>query len=73
LLDKIRDLGKENAIQQDTHTKSLLADEVRVLIKENPYKENGSKFEGSNACCFLPQDAYNEALQAFLKLIEAKE
>jgi hypothetical protein len=61
------------AAVQDYRTKSILADEVRALIKENPYKENGSKFEGSNACCFLPQDAYNEALQAVLKLIEAKE
>jgi hypothetical protein len=47
------------AIQQDAHTKSLIADEVRALIKE--------ELE-----CFQ-DEGYNEALQAVLKLIEAKE
>jgi len=55
---------------QDLHTKSLLADEVRVLIdKRIPYK----KYLPFSADHTPEWDIYEAALQAVLKLIEAKE
>ena len=50
--------------KQDSRTKSILADEVRTLIKENPYLTYALPGE-------IP--AYSKALQAVLKVIEAKE
>jgi type IV secretory pathway TrbF-like protein len=96
-------MGQAIAIAQDIHTKSLLADEVRALIKNNPFdveiklaedEANGArqryveakKWQGEHAdrgesdymqqglaIARIKKTTYAEALQAVLKLLEAKE
>ena len=58
------DNAEDVAIAQDLRTKSILADEVRKMIDKNPIKQ----WEDVD-----PRKTYNKALQAVLKLIEAKE
>jgi hypothetical protein len=64
------DNAEDVAIAQDLHTKSILADEVRVLIdKRIPYK----KYLPFSADHTPEWDIYEAALQAVLKVIENKE
>jgi hypothetical protein len=55
---------KHVARKQDTFTKSEYAKAVREMIKNNPYKYLNYE---------TTKNAYTEALQAVLKLIEGKE
>ena len=49
---------------------SLMREAVEGIEKKNPYQEGGNKFESSNACCSLPETAYNEAWVTFQETVQ---